>query len=210
MQFDAESLQQQIPYYLTAEDQRVLIDELRAISQGGRADYILSPHQDSFKRTMLQGDGWRGFQLFLFDSGERHFIKGLVLSNSCDVDPGNSRDIPTRVIFAPLVRLSAYENLLRLSGVEEQRLGDKVAAIQAQKTTDMFFIPAGGALNEDYVVCFDDVHSMPMAAHAQAKDREKLFTLSNTGFYMLVLKLSVHFCRLQENVNRNSTATMSL
>jgi hypothetical protein len=81
MNFDAESLQQQIPYYLTAEDRQVLVDELRAISQGGTADYFLDPYRDTFKGDMLQGDGWRGFQLFIFHSGERRSVQGLVLSN---------------------------------------------------------------------------------------------------------------------------------
>ncbi len=43
-----------------------------------------------------------------------------------------------------------------------------------------------------------------IAAHIAAEDREQLFTLSNTGFYMLVLKLSVYFCRLHEKVNRKN------
>ena len=42
MDFDAESLKQQIPYYLTAEDRRVLVEELKAIASGGTADYLLS------------------------------------------------------------------------------------------------------------------------------------------------------------------------
>lgn len=207
MNFDAESLQQQIPYYLTAEDRKILVDELKAISQGGTADYFLSPYHDSFKEDMLQGDGWRGFQLFMFDSGERRSVRGLVLSNSCDVDPENPRDVPARLIFAPLVKLSIYEKLLRASGIESNRVDEKVAMIKAQKTTNMFFLPAGGPLDEDYVARLDDAHSMPVAAHTTAEDREKLFTLNNTGFYMLVLKLSVHFCRLHEKVNRKPNPT---
>lgn len=82
------------------------------------------------------------------------------------------------------------------------RLAAKIAAIKAQKTSNIFYLPAGGVLQDDYVVRFDDAHNMPVAAHAKLEGREKLFTLSNTGFYMLVLKLSVHFCRLQEKVNR--------
>ena len=62
-------------------------------------------------------------------------------------------------------------------------------------------------MEEDHVVRFDEAQSMPVAAHAASSDKEKLFTLSNTGFYMLVLKLSVHFCRLQEKVNRKPTPT---
>lgn len=202
MTFDVDSLQQQIPFYLTAEDRQVLVDELKAISQGGAAAYLLSPYHDSFQEEMLQGDGWRGFQLFMFDSGDRRSVRGIVLSNSCDVDPSNPRDVPARVVFAPLVKLSVYEGLLRGSGIDTARVDEKVAAIKAQKTTNIFFLPASGPLDEDHVVRLDDAHSMPVAAHAAAGDREKLFTLSNTGFYMLVFKLSVHFCRLQEKVNR--------
>lgn len=153
---------------------------------------------------MLQGDGWRGFQLFMFESGDRRSVRGIVLSNSCDVDPSNPRDVPARVIFAPLVKLSAYEALLHGSGIDTARVDEKVASIKAQKTTNIFCLPAGGPLEEDCIVRLDDAHSMPVAAQVDAPDREKLFTLSNTGFYMLVLKLSVHFCRLQEKVNRSN------
>ncbi len=206
MSFDVESLQQQIPSYLTSEDQQVLVNELKAIASGGSANYLLSAYNDTFKGDMLQGDGWRGFQLFLFDTGERRSVRGLVLSNSCDVDPSNPRDVPARVIFAPLVKLSAYKTLLDASGIGAERVEAKIASIKAQKTTNIFFLPAGGPLEEDYVVRFDEAQSMPVQAHTTSSHREKLFTLSNTGFYMLVLKLSVHFCRLQEKVNRKPIA----
>lgn len=205
MNLDAETLIQQIPYYLTAEDQKALLDELTAISRGGTAEYLLGAFRDSFKAVMLQGDGWRGFQLFLFETGDRRSVRGIVLSNSCDVDPENPRDVPARVIFAPLVKLAAFKDLLEASGISAERVAAKIVAIKAQKTSNIFYLPAGGVLQEDYVVRFDDAHSMPIAAHAKSEDREKLFTLSNTGFYMLVLKLSVHFCRLHEKVNRKST-----
>lgn len=202
---DPESLRQQIPYYLTAEDRKVLVNELTSISRGGTADYFLSPHQDAFRDEMLQGDGWRAFQLFLFESGERRSVQGLVLSNSCDIDPGNSRESPARVIFAPLVKLAAYQAALKSKGIELQKINEKFAAIRSQKTTNVFFLPAGGPLKEDHIVRLDDAHSMPVAVHIGAEKREKLFTLSNTGFYMLILKLSLHFCRLHENLNRKNT-----
>jgi hypothetical protein len=203
MNFDSETLQQQIPYYLTAADRQVLVRELRDISNGGSADYLLSPYHDSFKADMLQGDGWRGFQLFEFDTGEKRSVQGLVMSNSCDVAPGNPRHVPARVIFAPLIKLAAYEELLRVSGIDKAKVNEKLASIRAQKTTNVFFLPAGGPLSQDHVVRLDHAHSMPVAAHRGAPDCEKLFTLSNTGFYMLILKLSFHFCRMHEKINRN-------
>lgn len=202
MEFDADSLQKHIPFYLTAEDQQALVRELKAIANGGAADYLLSDYRNTFGDVMLQGDGWRGFQLFIFETGERRSVRGVVLSNSCDVDPENPRDVPARVIFAPLVRLSAYQALLAQSGIDATRVEAKIAAIKAQKTTNVFYLPASGTLTEDYVVRLDEAHSMPVAAHISSGAREKLFTLSNTGFYMLVLKLSTHFCRLQEQINR--------
>lgn len=209
MDLDADNLQQQLPYYLTAADREVLIRELKAISQGGTADYLLSQNRDGFKNAMLQGDGWRGFQLFVFSTGERRSVQGIILSNSCDVDPGNRRDQPARVVFAPLVKLAAFEEVLLQSGIEQERVDEKLGAIRAQRTTNMFFLPAGGPLAEDHVVRLDDAHSMPADVHFAAEDREKMFTLSTTGFYMLVFKLSVHFCRLHENVHRNSAPTAS-
>ncbi len=207
MNIDAESLQQQIPYYLTAEDRQTLVKELQAVASGETVNYFLSSYHDSFKDSMLQGDGWRGFQLFLFDTGERRSVRGLVLSNSCDVDPANRRDVPARVVFAPLVRLSTYQKLLIASGIKAGKIEEKIRSIKEQKVTNIFYLPAGSTLGEDYIVRFDEVQSMTMAGHAASDNREKIFTLNNTGFYMLVLKISVHFCRLQENINRSSKTT---
>lgn len=203
MTLEIESIQQQIPQYLSAADEQALVRELKAIAAGGTAGYTLSKFRDDFSDVMLQGDSWRGFQLFLFESGERRSVRGIVLSNSCDVDPDNPRDTPARVIFAPLVKLAVYEAKLRESGIAPDRITAKMGAIREQRTTNIFFIPAGGPLEEDSMIRFDEAHSMPVAAHVASGERAKLFTLSNTGFYLLVLKLSVHFCRLQEKVNRN-------
>ena len=209
MDLDAESLQKQIPLYLTAEDQHSLIRDLKAIAGGAETNYFLSDYRNDFNEVMLQGDGWKGFQLFIFESGERRSIRGVVLSNSCDVDPKNPRELPARVIFAPLVKLAAYQAVLAQSGIDSARIEGKIAAIKAQKTTNVFYLPANGALTEDFVIRLDETHSMPVAAHLGSAEREKLFTLSNTGFYMLVLKLSVHFCRLQEKVNRKHTGAVA-
>lgn len=202
MTLDAETLKDHIPRYLSVEDQRVLVAELNAISRGGDAEYVLSQYNDEFDCQVLQGDGWRGFIIFSYDTGEKRSIPGLVLSNSCDVNPENPRDLPTKVIFAPLAKFANYVGLLEESGIDRERIAAKVESIKAQKTTNMFFLPAGAFLTHDYVIRLDEAQSMPISVHAENPERKKLFTLTNTGFYMLVLKLSIHFCRLHERVNR--------
>ena len=200
MEFNIENIQKHIPVYLTAEERGIMFAELRAIASSGTAAGAWSMRHESYKNTMLQGDGWHGFRLFEFKTNKPRSVKGIVLSNSCDVDADNQRDYPPRVVFAPLVELSLYRNLLEQGGAPA--VEDKIRSIKAQRVTNVFYIPAGGALKDDHVVRLDEIHSMPMAAHNARPDRKKLFTLSNTGFYMLTFKLSVHFCRLQENVDR--------
>ncbi|MCY4149577.1 MAG: hypothetical protein OXF73_09590 [Gammaproteobacteria bacterium] len=203
MSFEIETLQRHLPYYLSNQDKKRLADELKAISQGGTADYILSRYQDSFLQTMLQGDGWEGFCLFRYPTGKRVPVKGLVLSNSCDADPGNQRDFPPRIIFAPLSSLSRFESFLRREGVDETRIMQKLDSIRSQRITSIFFLPAGNGLNEDYIVRFDEAYSMPAQVYSNIEKKRKLFTLNQVGFYMLIVKLSIHFCRLHENVDRN-------
>jgi len=81
-------------------------------------------------------------------------------------------------------------------------------ATKAQHTRAIFYLPAGGALQVESVVLFGAAATMPATAHAshrtcRVKNRQILFTLSNTGFYMLALKRSLHVCRLQKKPNRS-------
>ncbi|MGS4991183.1 hypothetical protein ACVDG9_24680 [Roseibium sp. RP-7] len=206
MSFTEDDLKVHVPYYLSAEDKVTLIDELKAISQGGQANYYLSPYHDEFKAEMLQGDGWSGFTFFVHQTKKLIDIKALVLSNSCDIDPENPRDIPTRVVYAPLVKLAAFEQLLSDSQLPKDKVASKIDSIRAQKTTNIFYLPAGGPLTDEYIVRLDESQSIPRSMLEEGGTTEKLLTLSNTGFYMLIFKISIHFCRLHEKVNRTYQA----
>lgn len=203
MEFTADALRQHIPSYLTTEDKKALVEELNTVASGGQAGYFLSPYNDKFGREMLQGDGWQGLPLFNLKTGKVRRVRGIVLSNSCDIAPDNQRDFATRLIFTPLVKLSAYEELLGSKIPDPQRISDKLASIKAQKVSNIFFLPKGEPLAEDYIARFDLMQSAPMAVHLKDRTRKKLFTLSNIGFYMLIFKLSIHFCRFGERINRN-------
>lgn len=200
MTFDAEQLRNQIPFYLTAEPaQKELVQNLDALNRGATTGYYIPSVREPDADSMLQGDGWRGFQLFSFDSGEKRSVRGIVLSNSCDISKDNERAIAPKIVFAPIIQLSAIEARLRERGLADDSIAGRIAAIKSQSITSIFFLPAGGTLEHDYVALLDDLHSMPVAAHAES---EKLFTLSMAGFYLFTFKLSVHFCRLHEMVDR--------
>ena len=202
MVWDDDVLNRHIPTYLTQQDRAELRANLQEISRGGSADFVLNRRLDEFADKMLQGDGWRGLELYDRPRGCLRRVKGLILSNSCDLDPANRRTLPTRLTFAPLIRLSDFRLLLQSASLPEDRIESKVEAVRAQLVNDTFFLPAGGYLEEDSMVRFGDIHSMPTSDVTDHPECERLFTLNDTGFYMLALKLSVHFCRLQEGISR--------
>jgi len=202
MTFDADALRQQIPYYLTADPaQKALLAELKSLSDGANKGYFIPKSYDGYTAEMLQGDGWRGFQVFSFTKGNLNPVRGIVLSNSCDVTPWNARVMPPKVTFAPIVKLSKIVERFEAFGLDKEQIDSRLQAIRAQGVTSIFYLPADDLLGEEHVVLLDDLHSMPIEAHGQST--EKLFTLSMAGFYLFVFKQSVHFCRLHENVDRS-------
>jgi len=208
MMFDADVLRQQIPYYLTAPpDQRKFLKELKSLGDGAKSGYFISPQSDPYLDEMLQGDGWRNFQIFLFEAMRQRSVRGIVLSNTCDISPENKRDLPPKVIFAPIVKLSQIQKRFVENNLPEEKIASKTEAIRSQKTTNIFYLPADGPLDDEYVALLDDLHSMPVKTHQQ--QTKKLFTLSMAGFYLFIFKLSIHFCRLHESVNRNLSITVN-
>jgi hypothetical protein len=193
-----ETIRTYLPYYLTTEAKRGIINELNKFHLGGMQYFLLH----GFQQEMLQGDGWTRFQVRNFATGEQLPINGVVLSNTCDVAPDNQRDLPTSITFAPLVPVEAYIGLLTKAGVPKTNIDDKIAAIKRQEVTNMFYVPAGGALAAEHFVLLGDIHSMPATAYQADTSKNKIFTLSQAGFYLFILKLSMHFCRFHENVLR--------
>lgn len=198
MQITTESIQTQIPYYLTQK----AADELaKALDRFPREiEYYLN----QYPSDALQGDGWTSLEVIQFETGARKQVKGMLLSNSCDIDPENARDFPPKIIFAPLVKLDRYTALLTEIGIDADKIASKVAAIKEQKVTTVFYLPKGAQLDAEYIALLDDVHTMPFAYFSGIADKKKIFTLGQVGFYLFLLKLSVHFCRFNEQVDRDA------
>ena len=202
MAFDSEALKQQIPYYLTADPaKRELINQLSLLSKGADKGYFIPRSSDPNLGEVLQGDCWTGFQILSFKSGNRKLISGIVLSNTCDVSPDNQRTLPPNVTFAPIVKVSKLKSRFESLGLQSLQIAAKLDAIKSQSVTSIFYLPADGPFDEPHAVLLDDIHSMPI--NILAANSQKLLTLSMAGFYLFVFKLSVHFCRLQENVDRS-------
>jgi len=187
-----------LPYYLTVEAKAGIINELNKFHLGEMQYFIFH----GFEHEMLQGDAWTRLQLRNYATGEKIGVNGVVLSNTCDVDPENKRDLPINITFAPLVPVHAYTALLIQAGVPKASVDDKIAAMKRQEVTNIFYVPAGGSVESEHFVLLGDIHSMPAKVYEEDSAKNKIFTLSQAGFYLFILKLSMHFCRFHENVIR--------
>lgn len=196
MDTSKDSLEKHLPYYLTQDAKDNLTAALKAFPN---VNYYL----DAYNDTVLQGDCWNCLEVIDFKSLTKRSVKGIVLSNTCDVSPENSRDLPVRLTFVPIIKLSSYGQLLQNQGVAEEKLASKIQAIIDQRITSMIYFPKGGGLDEDYVALLDDMHSIPSDVFFKQQQRKKIFTLSQIGYYLFIFKLSIHFCRFHDKVIRD-------
>lgn len=195
MDISTETIQTQLPYYLTQEQKHNLV---KALNEFPKINF----YTERYPLDILQGDSWTNLDVISFEDGSRKKIRGIILSNSCDISLENERDLPPKLIFAPIIKLNNFAELIKKCGVLPSRISSRLHAIREQKVTTMFYLPKGGNLDDEYVAVLDDLHTIPLNAFVNDNTRKKLFTLSQAGFYLFLLKLSVHFCRFHENLSR--------
>lgn len=184
-----------LPDYLTPAEKQDLVAGLKDFPEYFQY-YLQGKHQTE----ALQGDVWDNFTVINFESGERKHLKGIVLSNSCDIDLSNPRSLPISITFAPIIKLQKLENLL-LANKSKDDVTNIIKDIKSQRNTSFIYLPENTNVPiQESVAYLNDLRSMPVSTFA--KEANKIITLTQQGFYLFILKLSMHFCRFQEGVSR--------
>lgn len=130
----------------------------------------------------------------------------MVCSNTCDIDPVNKRFFASRVVYAPIFQLEKYRLMLKNGNISSENIDAHIRAIKQQSISQIFYLPKGGRLECDSIVFLDRLNNYPVdVLNKEEIKKKKLFTLSNYGFYMFLVKLSIHFTRIHEDVDRVST-----
>ena len=186
-----------LPKYLSPHQQRELYEELQKFP--AKLNYYMPA--GAYPENVLQGDGWRGFVVIDFETSERKTISAVVVSNSCDIDPANSANSARKILFAPIVPLDGIRAIWHQLGDSEAQIKDKLAAVRRQEITTMFFLPELPNVVQESVALLDDCHQQPLNRFL-AGPRTKRFTLSQSAFWILLIKLSIHFTRANEGVVR--------
>lgn len=195
MNASVEELAKYFPAYLTHNQKLAVAEEFKAFPK-------LNYYIKRFETDYLQGDAWIDIPLASVGVDSRGPVVGVILSNSCDIDLANKRPVPPNVIVSPMLSLDAYRAVLEKSGLAKSAIDSKVNEIRRQAVTDIMYFPASDVLKQDSLIWLSRVYSLPMKAVTAHDGLKKMFTLSQIGFYVLTMKLAIHFCRLHEGVAR--------
>lgn len=199
MNFTFEEASRYLPPSLAAADLRDLYKDLKKLDEGLR---YYSPHAFDF---YLQGDAFASVPFLIVKSesiGEKS-TTAILLSNTCDVSDDNSHMEPPFVTVAPIIRVSRWRSGLLNLGVKENAIEEKLKAARAHKISSLFLLAQGQGIDEESLVLFQQIQSMPIQRFNVASPT-RLATLSQAAHWVLTVKLSIHFCRLQEGVNRQA------
>lgn len=198
-----DNIVEHIPFYLT-QDKDAKEGFVKNLENFPNNINYYTPH---YPNDELQGDGWEGLDIIDVVTSKKISVKGIILSNSCDISTENKRDLPPNITFAPIVKLEAYRDKLIKAGVSQKQIKSKIEAIKKQQVTSLFYLPEEGDFPESIVI-FDDIRSIPIDYFQNRKSSKivtKIFTLSQFGFYLFLFKISIHFCRFHEKVLRDTS-----
>jgi len=150
------------------------------------------------KNTGIQGDGMEDLLFFDWQNSQTKKSKAMIISNSCDISFENNRTVTPFILYCPIISLAKYIKKLKTEGKDTSAIE---LSIKKQEITSMFYLPKGQGLNEDKIAMLDRIQSCPNDEETRL-NAKKIFTLSNYGFYLFLLKLSIHFTRIRDKIDR--------
>ncbi|NTW68658.1 MAG: hypothetical protein HGB23_02270 [Chlorobiaceae bacterium] len=198
---DFDEIKRYLPTYLNPESKLDLMKSLKDFPNNiDKRMYSLRSDD-----IVYQGDGLEGLLLINLPDTKIVKSRGMIISNTCDSDLRNQRPAALSLCYAPIVSLDKYISKLREFRVaDEERIQAFLASIKKQLITQIFYLTSPSPTLGDSIVLFDKINS----CHNESVDRsdlnkQRLFSLSNYGFYLFLTKLSIHFTRVNESIDRN-------
>jgi len=197
-----EDIRQYLPKYLSPSSYSEILDELKGFPENIDERMYFKPSDD----ILYQGDVISDMPIVDMDNlnkGIKH-SPALILSNTCDMDLNNERPFMSRIMYAPLISLKKYSDSLLKRGVLKSKIENHINNIKKQQVTSIFFLPKS-ELFDDSFVFLDRILNIDVGFVDRNRLNEcRLSSLGNYGFYLLLFKLSVHFSRMQEGVDRRT------
>jgi len=199
---DLEEIKLYLPKYLSAESEQNLFKNLKDFPDNIDSRMYSSMLLDD--QIIYQGDGLEGLLIINLPDSRIGQAKAMVLSNTCDIDINNVRFFSSSICYAPIFNLQKYVNkLLARKAAPAERISQFIQSLKKQRISQIFYLPGGGKLNSDSFIFFDKINSCDNSTiDRQQLAKTRLFSLSNFGLYLFLFKLSIHFSRIREGIDR--------
>lgn len=192
-----------LPRHLTEDETKKLFEDIKEFPGNLDKRLYMTPAPED-QEAILQGDGVEGLLVVNLPAPEIKPTKAMILSNSCDADPSNERAFPTALCYAPIFSFDKYLDALRRRNVKsEEYLVNHARDIRRQALTQIFFLPKSGGLEGDSIVFLDRINNC-QSNHVDRTElpKTRLFSLSQYGHWLFLLKISIHFSRLTDKTKR--------
>lgn len=202
-----EDIKKYLPQYLSTTATASLFEELKHFPEN--IDNRIYTEKLKSETTIFQGDGLKDLLCINLPNTNTKPLLGMVFSNTCDIDIQNDRLFDARLSFAPIFNLEKYKSALFEEYVNSNlkpvnSINSHIDDIRKQNISQIFYLPKGGALDNESIVFLDRINNLPSNYFTkQQVVNNRAFTLSDYGFYLFLFKLSVHFTRIRENVERS-------
>lgn len=204
-----------LPDYLTSSDKNRLIDALGQFKRGNVVIDYSNFYLNFEHPYFLQGDVVEEIRLPLWNEQEKLFTSSystaLILSNTCDISNENKRaNNQKQCLFAPIVKIEDFFSALREKGFSEENLTQFLQEIRQQKISNLFFLPYKNNPATGVVALLDKVFWFPTEelnsyftpGENGNIDTGRLSIMNHFGYYLFILKVSYHLCRLPEEEDR--------
>lgn len=208
MPFDINSLDSLLPPELSEQKKERLKQSLIQFlkENQNKTKYYTDFYSTENYPYFLQGDIIREIRFPIFDFETREYEKEyfdvILISNTCDMDEANTRKVKKNVIIAKLIPFDNFIEALKELKVE--RADDIITQVQNQLYSNLLYLPPNyqGA---EYIVYLDELAWITMSELNDLKENmqeNRIASLDFYGYYLFVLKLSYHLCRLPEETHR--------
>ncbi len=195
----SEEIKTFLPKYLSEVSTKVLIDNLKIFPNNIDKRFYTNKLESN---VLFQGDGLSNLTFVNINTKEFKQSFGIILSNTCDIELSNVRISQNNILYAPIFNLANYKNSLKIKNSVE-KVNNHIDQIKKQKITQILFLPKYSDF-DDSIVFLDKINNISNeSVNRNTIIDERKFSLSDYGFYLFLFKLSIHFNRLQENVDRS-------
>lgn len=197
-----------LPQYLSKDAQETLFKELKDFPDN--IDDRIYTGFLAHEPNIYQGDGLDSIPGVNLPRADILQLNGVVLSNTCDLDPANIRLQEPRLVYATVIKLQKYYDMLIRVLVDSQKrtrqeIDRHIENVKKQQISHMFYLPRCESLGEESIALFDRINNISISQiNPDELPRKRLFSLSDYGFYLFLYKLSIHFTRIREGIDRGS------